>query len=95
VSRQISATATARDRRKFFIAQIMLFCHKKCKKSLKMKIIKKIFSFFSTVNQYFPHIPYMASKIDFSAIFKNRASPVFYDSEQSFIFRQNKTIMTA
>jgi hypothetical protein len=29
VSRQISATATARDRRNFFIAQIMLFIHKK------------------------------------------------------------------
>jgi hypothetical protein len=27
-----------------------------------MKISKKIFSFFSTVNQYFPHIPYVASK---------------------------------
>jgi hypothetical protein len=27
-----------------------------------MKISKKKFSFFSTLNQYFPHIPYVASK---------------------------------
>jgi hypothetical protein len=44
---------------KFFIAQIMLVIHKK---SRKMKISEKNFSFFSTLNQYFPHIPYEASK---------------------------------
>jgi hypothetical protein len=27
-----------------------------------MKISEKTFSFFSTLNQYFPHIPYVASK---------------------------------
>jgi hypothetical protein len=27
-----------------------------------MKISEKKFSFFSTLNQYFPHIPYVASK---------------------------------
>jgi hypothetical protein len=27
-----------------------------------VKISNKIFSFFSTRNQYFPHIPYVASK---------------------------------
>jgi hypothetical protein len=27
-----------------------------------MKISKNFFSFFSSLNQYFPHIPYVASK---------------------------------
>jgi hypothetical protein len=53
VSRQISATA--RDRRKTFIAQNMLFI------LIKWKLAKKN-QFFSSLNQYFPHIPYMASK---------------------------------
>jgi hypothetical protein len=56
VPRQISATA--RDRRKKSIAQIMLFSIKSHKK-LKLAIF---FSFFSSLNQYFPHIPYVASR---------------------------------
>jgi hypothetical protein len=44
---------------KKFIAQIILFIHKKSK---KVKISEKKFSFFSTPNQYFLHIPYVASK---------------------------------
>jgi hypothetical protein len=44
---------------KFFIAQIMLFIHKKSK---KVKISEKKLSFFSPLNQYFPHIPYVSSK---------------------------------
>jgi hypothetical protein len=57
-STTVTATATARDRRKFFIVQIMFFIHKKSK---KVKISEKKFS--STLNQYFPHhIPYVASK---------------------------------
>jgi hypothetical protein len=58
--RTAAAAAMARDGRKFFFAQIMLFIHKK---SSKIKISEKKFSFFSTLNQYFPHIPYVASKI--------------------------------
>jgi hypothetical protein len=42
----------------FYIAQIILVIHK----SRKMKICDFFFSFFSTLNQYFPHIPYVASK---------------------------------
>jgi hypothetical protein len=53
-----TATALARDTRIFF-AQIMFFSHKK---SLNGKISNNFFSFFSTRNQYFPHIPYVASK---------------------------------
>jgi hypothetical protein len=54
-----TTAVTARDRRIFFlIAQIMLVIHKK---SRKMKI-SDFFSFFSTLNQYFPHMPYVASK---------------------------------
>jgi hypothetical protein len=49
---------------KFFNAQIMLFIHKKSK---KVKISEKFFSFFSTLNQYLPHIPYVASKNELSA----------------------------
>jgi hypothetical protein len=30
-----------------------------------MKISEFFFSFFSTLNQYFPHIPYVASKKPF------------------------------
>jgi hypothetical protein len=41
----------------FFIAKIMLFSHKKSKKLTSAK--KK--SFFSTLNHYFPYIPYAAS----------------------------------
>jgi hypothetical protein len=52
------ATATARDRRKILIAQIMFFSHKK---SQNVKIGNKKISFFSSRNQY-PHIPYVASK---------------------------------
>jgi hypothetical protein len=37
----------------------MFFTHKK---SLNVKISNKNFSFFSSRNQYFPHIPYVASK---------------------------------
>jgi hypothetical protein len=55
--------ATARDRRKNIIAQITLFIHKK---SYKIKISEIFFLFFSTLNQYFPHISYVASKNDFS-----------------------------
>jgi hypothetical protein len=44
---------------KFFIAQIMFFINKKSK---KVKISEKKISFFSTLNQYFPHISYVASK---------------------------------
>jgi hypothetical protein len=44
---------------KFFIAQIMFFSHKK---SLNVKICNKKISYFSSRNQYFPHIPYVASK---------------------------------
>jgi hypothetical protein len=59
ILRTATATATARDRRKKFIAQIMFFSHKKSK---NVKISNKKFSFFSSRNQYFPHIPYVASK---------------------------------
>jgi hypothetical protein len=31
-----------------------------------MKISEKKLSFFSTLNQYFPHIPYVASKNQFN-----------------------------
>jgi hypothetical protein len=60
VSIQISvtATATARDRWKKFIAQIMFLSHKK---SLNVKISNNFFHL-SQQNQYFPHIPYVASK---------------------------------
>jgi hypothetical protein len=44
---------------KKIIAQIMLFIHKK---SYKIEISEKKFSFFSTLNQSFPHISYVASK---------------------------------
>jgi hypothetical protein len=44
---------------KFFFAQIMFLSYKK---SQNMKISKKKILFFSTVNQSFPHIPYVASK---------------------------------
>jgi hypothetical protein len=49
VLRQISATATARDRRKKIIGQIMLFIKspKKCKSAKKISV-------FSSLNQYFP-----------------------------------------
>jgi hypothetical protein len=53
-----TTAATARDRRNFFMAQIMLVIHKK---SRKMKI-SDFFSFFSTLNQYFSHNLYVASK---------------------------------
>jgi hypothetical protein len=46
---------TARDRRKKIITQIMLFVHKKSK---KIKNNQKLIS----LNQYFPHFPYAASK---------------------------------
>jgi hypothetical protein len=42
-----------------FSAQIMFFSYKK---SLNEKISNNFFSFFSTRNQNFPHIPYVASK---------------------------------
>jgi hypothetical protein len=45
---------------KKFIAQIMFFSHKK---SLNVKISNTFYSFFSSRNQYFPHIPYVASKM--------------------------------
>jgi hypothetical protein len=50
---------------KFFIAQIMFLSHKK---SLNVKISNKKISFFSSRNQYFPHIPYVASKKSKSTI---------------------------
>jgi hypothetical protein len=51
MSRQIAATvATARDRRK------------KYRSKVRKKISEKYFSFFLALNQYFPHIPYVASK---------------------------------
>jgi hypothetical protein len=56
--RTATETATPRDRRNFFIAQIMFFSHKKSK---NVKISNLVF-FFSPRNQYFPHIPYVASK---------------------------------
>jgi hypothetical protein len=54
-----TTAATARDRRKKIIAQIMLVIHKKSK---IMNTSEIFFSFFSTLNQFFPHIPYEASK---------------------------------
>jgi hypothetical protein len=54
-----TATATARDRRKIFYRSKHVFSHKKY---LNVKISKKFFSFFSSRNQYFPHIPYVTSK---------------------------------
>jgi hypothetical protein len=53
-----TTAATARDRQKKIIAQIMLVIPKK---SRQMKI-SDFFKFFSTLNQYFPHIPCVASK---------------------------------
>jgi hypothetical protein len=44
---------------KKFIAQIMFFSHKKYK---NVKISNKKFSFVPSLIQYFPHIPYVASK---------------------------------
>jgi hypothetical protein len=53
------STAMALDTRKiFFFAQIMFFSHKKVLK-------REFFSIFSTLNQYFPYNPYVASNIDF------------------------------
>jgi hypothetical protein len=54
-----TATATARDRRKFFYRSIHVI---KSKKVLKSENKQKKFSFFPSLNQYFPHIPYVASK---------------------------------
>jgi hypothetical protein len=54
-------TATARDRRKKIIAQIK-FLVIKSPKTRKSAII--CFSFSSSLNQYFPQIPYVASKKD-------------------------------
>jgi hypothetical protein len=42
-----------------------------------MKISEKKISFFSALNQYFPHIPYVASKNDFSAICKYSTTWIF------------------
>jgi hypothetical protein len=50
---------------KIFIAQNMFFSHKKSKNG---KISNNFFSFFSSQNQYFPHIPYVASKNGFLSI---------------------------
>jgi hypothetical protein len=61
----------------FFIAQIMLFIHKKSK---KVKISEKKYSFFSTLNQYFPHIPYVASKKER----KNVQNSLSHDGKTSF-----------
>jgi hypothetical protein len=49
---------------KIFIAQIMFFSHKK---SQNVKISNKKKSFFSSRNQYFPHIPFVARKNEFRA----------------------------
>jgi hypothetical protein len=68
----------------FFIAQIMFFSHKK---SLNVKISNKKNSFFSSQNQYFPHIPYVASKkstqeaIENSWFKKKTTDPVLIFSE--------------
>jgi hypothetical protein len=56
---------------KKLIAQIMLFSHKKF---LKVKISKKKFSFFPSLNQNFPHIPYVASKNELRAKKSSRLS---------------------
>jgi hypothetical protein len=50
----VRTAATARDRRNFF------YCVNHVIE--KMKIGENTFSFFSTLNQYFRHIPYVASK---------------------------------
>jgi hypothetical protein len=49
-----TATAPARDRR--------IFSLKSCFFAIKSPKRDTNFSFFSTRNQYFPHIPYVASK---------------------------------
>jgi hypothetical protein len=59
-----------------------------------MKISENFFKFFSTLNQYFPHIPYVASKNTFFANF-NRL-PKIYDNfdrptSLGFVFRTIST----
>jgi hypothetical protein len=54
-----TTAATARERRFFFIGQIMLFFHKKSK---KMKISDFFFIFLDTKPYSINHKPYVASK---------------------------------
>jgi hypothetical protein len=55
VTQILRSTATARDRRKNNYRSNHVFSHKK---SQNVKISNKKNSFFSSRNQYFPHIPY-------------------------------------
>jgi hypothetical protein len=64
----------------FFIAQIMFLSHKK---SLNVKISNKKFSFFSSRNQYFPHIPYVAGKKFISGILNYSAILDFSQTQQA------------
>jgi hypothetical protein len=55
VAQILRSMATARDGRKKIIAQIMFLAK-------NVKICNNFFSFLPTLNQYFPHISYVASK---------------------------------
>jgi hypothetical protein len=48
-----------------------------------VKFSNKKFSFFSSRNQYFPHIPYVASKKDFPKISKENGSGRLEPSENA------------
>jgi hypothetical protein len=56
-----------------------------------VKISKKHFSFFPSLNQYFPHIPYVASKNEFRAK-KKILSVTRHRRLNSYIFEISATL---
>jgi hypothetical protein len=77
----MAMAATARDRRK-----IMFFSHNKSK---NVKISNNFFSFFSSLNQYFPHIPFVASKKE-TSIFWTVSTIAGCDLDQD-LFKYNQS----